>query len=51
MPSVFVFWELYRNSVQSEEVATLGDDLPRKRYRRILLAPRAEENSEQLGTG
>jgi hypothetical protein len=46
-----VLSDLYRDPMQSKEVATLGDDLPRKRYRRILLAPRAEENSEQLGTG
>jgi hypothetical protein len=47
----FVFSDLYRDSVQSEEVATLGDDLPGKSYRRILFAARAEKNSEQLGTG
>ena len=46
-----MFWDLYGDPMQSKEVATLGDDLPRKRYRRILLAPRAQENSEQLGTG
>jgi hypothetical protein len=40
-----VFWDLHRDPVQSEEVATLGDDLPGKRYRRILFAPRAEQNS------
>jgi hypothetical protein len=46
-----VFWDLYRDPVQSEEVATLGDDLPGKRNRRIALAPRTKEYSEQLGTG
>jgi hypothetical protein len=47
----FVFLDLHRDPVQSEEVATLGDDLPSKSYRRILFAARAQENSEQLGTG
>ena len=42
---------VYRDPVQSEEVATLGDDLPGKRNRRIALAPSAKEDSEQLGTG
>ena len=46
-----MFSNLYRDPVQPEEVTTLGDDLPGKRYSRILLAPRAEENSEQLRTG
>jgi hypothetical protein len=50
-PSDFVISDLHRDPVQSEEVATLGDDLPGKSYRRILFAARAEENSEQLGTG
>ncbi len=47
----FVISDLHRDPVQSEEVATLGDDLPGKRNRRIALAPRAKEDSEQLGTG
>ena len=47
----FVFSDLYGDPVQSEQVATLGDDLPGKRYRRIALAPRAKEDSKQLGTG
>src|SRR5215208_781947 len=50
-PSVFVFSDLHGDPVQTKEVATLGDDLPSKRNRRILLATRAEENSEQLRTG
>ena|SRR5215211_3229643 len=50
-PSVLVFSGLHRDPVQSEEAATLGDDLPGKRNRRIALAPRAKEDSEQLGTG
>jgi hypothetical protein len=47
----FVFSVLHSDPVQTKEVATLGDDLPSKRNRRILLAARAEENSEQLRTG
>ena len=50
-PIVFGFSGLYRDPVQTKEVATLGDDLPSKRNRRILLAARAEKNSEQLSTG
>jgi hypothetical protein len=50
-PSDFVISDLHRDPVQSEEVATLGDDLPGKRNRRIALAPSAKEDSEQLGTG
>jgi hypothetical protein len=46
-----VFSDLHSDPVQTKEVATLGDDLPSKRNRRILLAARAEENSEQLRTG
>jgi hypothetical protein len=46
-----VFLELYRDPVQSEEVAALGDDLPSKLDRRVLLAPSAKENAQQLGTG
>jgi hypothetical protein len=46
-----VFSELYRDPVQSEEVAALGDDLPSKLDRRVLLAPSAKENAQQLGTG
>ena len=41
----FVFWELYRDPVQSEEIATLGYDLPSKLDRRVLLAPRAKQNA------
>jgi hypothetical protein len=37
--------------VQPEEVAALGDYLPRKVDRRVLLATSAEENSEQLRAG
>jgi hypothetical protein len=37
--------------VQSKEVAALGDDLPSKLDRRVLLAPRAKEDAEQLRTG
>src|SRR5829696_9199964 len=47
----FVISDLHRDPVQSKEVATLGDDLPGKRYRRILFAPRTKENSEQFRTG
>jgi len=39
-PSVFVFSDLHGDPVQTKEVATLGDDLPSKRNRRILLAAR-----------
>ena len=39
-PNVFVFSVLHRDPVQTKEVATLGDDLPSKRNRRILLAAR-----------
>ena len=46
-----MFSDLHRDPVQSKEVATLGDDLPGKRYRRILFAPRTKENSEQFRTG
>jgi len=46
-----VFSDLYGDPVQSEEVATLGDDLPGKSCRHILFAARAEKNSEQLSTG
>ena len=35
--------------MQPEEVATLGNHLPRKLDRRALPGPRAEENTEQLG--
>jgi hypothetical protein len=50
-PRVFVFWDLHRDPVQTKEIPTLGDDLPSKRNRRILLAARAQENGEQLRTG
>ena len=48
---MFVFWELYGDTVQSEQVATLRDDLPSELDRRTLFAAGAEENGEQLGTG
>ena len=47
----FVVAVLHGDPMQSKEVATLGDDLPRKRDRRVLPAARPDENSEQLRTG
>jgi len=46
-----VFPDLHRDPMQTKEIPTLGDDLPSKRNRRILLAARAQQNSEQLRTG
>ena len=43
--------DLYRDPVQSKEAAALGDDLPSKLDRRVLLAPGAKENAKQLSTG
>jgi hypothetical protein len=45
-----VISDLYRDSVQSEEVATLGDDLPSWLDDRDLRAPNAKENAQQLRT-
>ncbi len=46
-----MFWVLYRNPVQPEEVPTLRNDLPRELDRRLLLAAYPKQDAQQLRAG